>query len=129
MIRAPVALLALMLALPAAAQEAAAPVAPEVSAVPEAPKDPITQAHYICERGAQIEATYVNTLDPPLAVLVLEGQQVVLRLAPAASGARYEQAAEGTDGYVWWTQGILAMLIWRSGEGKETTLLNDCAAF
>lgn len=117
MIRAGVALLALMPALPAMAQEAAAP------------NEPITQAHYICERGAQIEATYVNALDPPLAVLDVEGQQVVLRLAPAASGARYEQEAEGTDGYVWWTQGILATLIWRNGEGKETTLLNDCSAF
>ena len=86
----------------------------------------VIAAHYGCERGAQVEAVYVNTSEPSLAILAVEGQQVVLMQAPSASGARYVQSVEGQLGYQWWSRGAEARLDWIGPDGSENSILSEC---
>lgn len=102
---------ALLLAAPAAAQE--------LEALP---------MHYGCDRGARIEAVYVNGGMPALAILTLEGRMVVLSNVPSGSGAFYAEAPEGRAGYFWRTKGEEATLSWRAADGAETDLLDGCTA-
>ena len=44
---------------------------------------------YTCERGARVEATYLNVAEGSFAVLHAEGRQVALRAQSTGSGARY----------------------------------------
>lgn len=80
---------------------------------------------YMCYRGGEIEAVYVNTPEGALAVLVVEGQQLVLVNEPAASGARYGWPSGGGN-YVWWTRGQEATLYWREGGAEQ--VLETCSA-
>lgn len=83
---------------------------------------------YGCDRGAQIEAVYVNGGTPALAILTLEGRMVVLANVPSGSGAFYAAAPEGTPGYFWRTKGNEATLSWRAADGSEIDLLGGCTA-
>ncbi|MFQ1700954.1 MliC family protein [Loktanella agnita] len=84
---------------------------------------------YMCERGVEIPAVYVNHNDE-LAVVVLwvEGRMITLERAPAASGARYQFPNDGS-GYIWWSKGSEATLGWYYAEtGEEVTLYAFCSA-
>lgn len=80
---------------------------------------------YQCSRGGIVPVTYVPGADGGLAVLMLEGQQIVLLAEPAASGARYGWPSDGAS-YVWWTKGGEASLYWK--EGGTETQLETCTA-
>ncbi|MEZ5779365.1 MAG: MliC family protein [Paracoccaceae bacterium] len=83
---------------------------------------------YSCERGVRIPAVYVNSADESVAVINVEGRQIVLTRTEAASGVRYAWPADGS-GYVWWTKGDEATLAWFDAEhSEEVTLYNNCAA-
>lgn len=82
-------------------------------------------ATYQCSRGGSVPVTYVQGAEGGLAVLVLEGRQIVLVAEPAASGARYGWPSDGAS-YVWWTKGDAASLYWK--EGGSETLLETCTA-
>jgi membrane-bound inhibitor of C-type lysozyme len=100
----------------AAAVLAAGPAAAEVMTV-----------RYLCERGVEIPATYVNAEDmEPVAVIHVEGEQITLILEPSASGARYGWPSGGSN-YVWWTKGDAATLLWRDGETTiEEPVYSEC---
>lgn len=99
--------LAAALAASASAQasELAIPVAPGVTIER-------TQAVYQCPDG-DIPVSYINAGSIALAVLEIDGQQIVAANVLAASGARYAGAQ-----YIWWTKGDEAMLydIMKAGE-------------
>ena len=81
---------------------------------------------YTCERGVQIPVVYANSDDSAIAVLTVEGNQILLYSEPAASGARYGWPSDGSN-YVWLTKGTEAMLLWHDGTtDTETTLLASC---
>ena len=81
---------------------------------------------YTCERGVEIPVVYVNDAETSLAILVVEGGQILLYSEPSASGARYGWPSDGSN-YVWWSKGTEATLFWRDGAtNTETTLLSDC---
>ena len=80
-----------------------------------------TTARYLCDRGVEIPATYVNGPDLSLAVIHVEGNQITLLTEPAASGARYGWPSDGSN-YVWWTKGDEATLYWKSPEGEAPLL-------
>ena len=81
---------------------------------------------YTCERGVQIPVVYANSGETSIAVLTVEGTQILLYSETAASGARYGWPSDGSN-YVWLTKGTDAMLLWRDGAEKtETTLLATC---
>lgn len=103
------ALALMLLALPAAAQEGQ-----------------VQAQRYLCDRGVEVPATYVNAPGLSLAVIVVEGRQVTLHAEPAASGARYGWPSDAA-GYVWWTKGPEATLSWREA-GAERPLLEGCKA-
>lgn len=103
----------------------AAPAIAVLAATPAA-SDVLT-ATYLCERGVEVPATYVNA-DEPVAVITVEGSQITLILERSASGARYGWPSGGSN-YVWWIKGNAATLYWRdSASGTETILLSDCVA-
>ncbi|NBE08482.1 MliC family protein [Paragemmobacter ruber] len=78
---------------------------------------------YACDRDVAVPVVYVNAPDTSLVVLHVEGRQILLYNEPAASGARYAWPSDGS-GYVWWTKGEAATLLWKDGEaGTETPLL------
>ncbi|WP_333815703.1 MliC family protein [Tabrizicola sp.] len=83
-----------------------------------------TSDRYLCDRGVEVPATYINGPDQSLAVIHVEGSQITLINEPAASGARYGWPSDGSN-YVWWTKGDEATLYWKTPEG-ETPLLT-CA--
>jgi len=81
---------------------------------------------YTCERGVQLPVVYAKSGDTAIAVLVVEGNQILLYSEPAASGARYGWPSDGSN-YVWLTKGTEAILLWRDGSTKiEVTLLATC---
>ena len=103
----------------------AAPAIAVLAATPAA-SDVLT-ATYLCERGVEVPATYVNA-DEPVAVITVEGSQITLILERSASGARYGWPSGGSN-YVWWIKGSAATLYWQdSASGTETILLSDCVA-
>ena len=69
---------------------------------------------------------YANSGDSAIAVLMVEGNQILLYPEPAASGARYGWPSDGSN-YVWLTNGNEAKLLWHDGiTNTETTLLAAC---
>ncbi|TQS72556.1 lysozyme inhibitor [Rhodobacteraceae bacterium] len=104
----------------ASGAEKTATIAPVFAApLPEG----VATARYTCARGASVSAAYINSVEPQLAVIVVEGQQVVLQSGPTGSGARY---TAGETGYIWHTKGTGAFLAWNDEAGIETVLATDC---
>lgn len=94
-----------------------------VMAGPALAETQVENLTYACDRGVAVPVVYVNATDTSLAVLHVDGRQILLYNAPAASGARYAWPSDGS-GYVWWTKGDEATLFWKDGEaGTETPLL------
>ncbi len=92
-------------------------------ASPAAAAEVQTQA-YRCDRGAQVQATYLNPGERSFAVVSFEGRQLGFEIAQSASGARYVSA----DGnFVWWTKGETAMLLHGTGDA-EVMVYAECAA-
>ncbi len=108
--------------LPAALLGALALAAPALPALGQS--DEISTVTYACERGATVLASYLNIGERSLAVLTVEGRQLVLETAPSASGARYV-TAEGQPIHVWWTKGDSASFY--AGE-EEVGIYADCLA-
>lgn len=81
----------------------------------------VRNAIYACDRGVQVPATYVNTPEGSLVVLMVDGRQVTLIREEAASGARYGWPSDGSS-YVWWTKGPEATLYWKTPEGEAPLL-------
>lgn len=80
---------------------------------------------YLCERGVELPAVYVNEGDGPgHVVAVIEGHLLLLPQAISASGARYR--AEG-EGYELWSKGD-SVTVSYGGEDDSQILLRDCAA-
>lgn len=85
-------------------------------------QDMVTET-YGCDRGAVVQATYLNPDGRSFAVVAFEGRQVGFETAEAASGARYVSA----DGlFVWWTKGDSAMMLHGSGDA-EVMVYAECA--
>jgi membrane-bound inhibitor of C-type lysozyme len=80
---------------------------------------------YSCDRGVEVPATYVTTVDGGLVVLQIEGRQITLLEEPAASGVRYGWPSDG-PAYVWWTKGDEATLFWNTPDSEAPIL--TCAA-
>jgi membrane-bound inhibitor of C-type lysozyme len=81
---------------------------------------------YTCERGVEIPVVYVTSDDTLVAVLTVEGRQILLYSEPSASGLRYGWPSDGSN-YVWWSKGTEAMLLWHDGTADtETTLFATC---
>lgn len=86
----------------------------------------IDTLRYGCERGAMVWATYINGDEGSFAVIHVEGQQVALGQVISGSGAKYAQAPDGA-GYVWWTKGDEAFLMWEDAHNNtDETLLSQC---
>ncbi|WP_323041260.1 MliC family protein [Gemmobacter sp.] len=86
--------------------------------------DEITTVTYACERGAQVLASYLNIGDRSLAVLTIEGRQLVLETVTSASGAKYLTTGDQPV-HVWWTKGDGASFF----AGKEEVgIYVDCLA-
>lgn len=97
-------------------------------ALPALAETQVANQTYLCERDLRVPVVYVNADDTSLAVLVVEGRQVLLYTEPAASGARYAWPSDGS-GYVWWTKGDGAALYWKDGAaGTEKPILTGCRA-
>lgn len=84
----------------------------------------LSSQRYLCDRDAQVWASYINSDAGSFAVVAFEGRQVAFEVAPSASGARY-QSADGA--WVWWTKGDEAMLAHGAGD-DEVTLYRSCRA-
>jgi membrane-bound inhibitor of C-type lysozyme len=81
---------------------------------------------YLCDRGVEVPVAYVNGAGDSVAVLHLEGRLITLPVGPSGSGARYAWPSDGS-GYVWWTKGDTAMLLWHDGAtSEEVTLYAAC---
>ena len=81
---------------------------------------------YVCERGVEIPAIYINSDDgsePGIAVIQVEGRMINLQATgEAASGVRYRFPNDGS-GYIWWTHQGEAQLLWYDAEAKEEVTL------
>lgn len=90
----------------------------------------IEQKVYVCERGATIPVTYINTNDgDSIAVAVIEGRHIPMTLAPSGSGARYV-AIDEQQSYRWHSKGDEGILSFMEAdhEAEEQTLLGECRA-
>lgn len=107
--------------LPTALLGALALAAPALPALGQS--DEISTITYTCERGATVLASYLNIGERSLAVLTVEGRQLVLETAPSASGARYVTVGEPV--HVWWTKGDSASFY---AGAEEVGIYADCLA-
>lgn len=84
---------------------------------------------YLCNRGVEVPAAYVNDgQGGSVAVLNVEGRQVALVSQETGSGVRYGWPSGGSH-YVWLTRGGEALLLWRDGAADtETEVLGGCRA-
>lgn len=85
-------------------------------------------ARYLCARGVEVPVVYFTDGDGgSVAVLTVEGRQIVLWPEPAASGVRYGWPSDGSN-YVWWSRGQHeAVLLWHDGAtGTDTVILDNC---
>lgn len=80
---------------------------------------------YVCERGVDVPVIYATHADQGIAVLVVEGRQILLYQEISASGARYGWPSDGSN-YIWRTKGETAVLLWKDETGGETPVLSDC---
>lgn len=83
---------------------------------------PLVTVHYACARGGAITATYVGEGAQAGVVLLVEGRQIALPVARAASGVRYTADEQG---YVWHMKGQGALLAWIDDVGAQS-ILTDC---
>ena len=89
---------------------------------------PAFSVNYACPGGVVVQAAYVNPeTGPSLAVIGWGGKLIPMRDEIAASGARYAAFGE-TNGFVWWTRGDEATLLYVNPEDMdaEETVLSDC---
>lgn len=93
-------------------------------ALPAHAENSLTTVAYHCDRGALVQATYINTADSSFAVVAFEARQIGFTIAPSGSGARYE-SADPAQPFVWWTKGDSAMLLFGA---EDTPIYSDCAA-
>ena len=77
----------------------------------------ITTQAYLCDRGARLQASYLNVEARSFAVLAFEGRQLVFETAASGSGARYV-STDPAQPFVWWTKGDEAMLLHGSGDDE-----------
>ncbi|WP_373356557.1 MliC family protein [Pseudoroseicyclus sp. CXY001] len=88
----------------------------------------VITTRYHCERGVEVPVTYVNGVEPAVAVLMVENRMITLEQEVSGPGARYGWPSDGSH-YVWWSKGDEAQLVWYDGEvGEEVTLLAFCEA-
>lgn len=81
---------------------------------------------YLCDRNVEVPVVYVNDPEQSLAVLQIEGRQILLYAQSAGSGGRYSWPSDGSN-YVWVTEGAKATLLWHDGAaGTETPILTAC---
>ncbi len=86
----------------------------------------VQNTRYLCDRGVEIPVVYVNDPDQSLAVLQVEGSQILLYSDPMSAGGRYAWPSDGSS-YVWVTEDAGATLFWRDGAaGTETVILTAC---
>ncbi len=87
----------------------------------------VTNVRFDCERGVELPVTFVNSDDESIAVMQIEGHQMVLYQEESGSGAKYGWPSDGSA-YVLWTKGPEATVFWRDGETRtETPILSGCA--
>lgn len=96
-----------------------------LAATPAFAEMQVDNTRYACDRGVEVPVVYVN--DPEaegqsIAILQVEGSQILLYAEPAASGVRYGWPSDGSN-YVWLTKGDSATLPWKNGETREETVL------
>lgn len=103
----------------------------QAQAQEEAPPAPIFKVDYICERGVELQAVYINDPDSKesRAVIYTEGKLVPMNIWMSASGARY-LAIDEQDSYRWHTKGDKGVLSFLEADDSATEqiLLKDCAA-
>lgn len=78
-----------------------------------------------CDRGVEVPVVFVTGTDEAVAVLQIEGRQILLYQERSASGARYGWPSDGA-GYVLWAKGEAATILWRE-VGAEAPILT-CTA-
>lgn len=100
-------------------QEAATPAATEPAPPPPDAPPEVIEASYECTPAMALSVKYDNTVDPPKAVVTLDGKAYDMTLAPSGSGARYITASGRSPDMtlVWWNRGNDGML----QEGKGAT--------
>jgi membrane-bound inhibitor of C-type lysozyme len=90
-----------------------------------AQESPVLKAVYTCERGVKIPVAYIMG-KKPMAVLWAEGQLVTLSQSKSDANEPY-RTAQGTSGYVWWSEGKNGKLDWFDKEkGEDVTLFAFC---
>jgi len=103
-------------------------VAMILTGVPASAELAAVSARYLCARGVEVPVVYVTDGDGgSVAVLTVEGRQIVLWPETAASGVRYGWPSGGSN-YVWLSRGQHeAVLLWHDGAaGTDTVILDNC---
>lgn len=84
---------------------------------------------YVCDGGAEVQATYFNFEDGnALAALFYDGKLAPLRIMPSASGAKYTSLNEEL-GWRWHTKGGEAVLSYMAPDdsAEEVVILDGCS--
>jgi membrane-bound inhibitor of C-type lysozyme len=99
-------------------QEAATPAATEPAPPPPDAPPQVIEAGYECVPAMALSVKYDNSVDPPKAVLTLDGKTYEMTRAISASGARYMALDARSPGMalVWWNKGQEGFL--QEGKGE-----------
>ncbi|WDR03865.1 MliC family protein [Devosia algicola] len=75
---------------------------------------------YACDKGEPFKVTYINAAPNYLAMMPVNGDQVLMREVLSASGAKYV-----ADVWVWWTKGDEAQL-YDLRDGPDAAPIDAC---
>lgn len=87
-----------------------------------APAGTAITVSYECERGAQINATYLSVTEGAYVVIMAEGRQVALKAE--SNNGRYVSVEKDVP-YVWWIRNADAELLVTMG-GSDIPVLSEC---
>ncbi len=105
---------------PAEPGQETAPTAATAPASAPAPQPAMIEVSYECVPVVQVSAKYDNSVDPPRAIVTVDGKDYEMTLAPSGSGARYVTLTGRSPGMtlVWWNKGSDGFL--QEGRGETS---------
>lgn len=90
--------------------------------------EPAAPIPYICDKEIRLEVLYINSTEPALAIVLVDGRMHVMAQRESGSGSQYAEAIAGEYGLVWLESGDMGMLDRETGPEISEILAENCRA-
>lgn len=90
--------------------------------------EPPVAIPYMCDKEIRLEVVYVNSPEPALAIVLVDGSMHVMTQRESGSGSQYAEAVSGEYGLVWFESGDMGILERETGPEMSEVLAENCRA-